>query len=79
MIISETTDEFNDYSANVKADKSDFTDAKFDMTIQVKSIDTKYKERDGHLKALIFFMLKNIPQLLSKEPNLRKWMQILTK
>ena len=41
LVISETTGKFDDYTVNVLADKADFTDAIFDFSATIKSINTK--------------------------------------
>ncbi|MCZ2356471.1 MAG: YceI family protein [Bacteroidia bacterium] len=63
MVISEVTGSFNDFVFNVKSDKPDFTDAVFDATIQVKSIDTKEPKRDDHLRSDDFFDAANYPTI----------------
>ena len=55
LVVSETTGEFNEYSMNVIADADDFSDAKFDVIIQVAGIDTKDEKRDTHLRSADFF------------------------
>jgi polyisoprenoid-binding protein YceI len=55
LMISQTKGEFADYTMNVKADKSDFSDVVFDLTIQVNSINTKDQARDKHLLSADFF------------------------
>lgn len=55
MVVSEVVGEFGDFSVNIKSDKPDFTDAAFDATIQVKSINTKEPKRDDHLRGEDFF------------------------
>ena len=63
MVISTVYGQFNDFSANVKADNADFTDAVFDFTIQAKSIDTKEAKRDGHLCSPDFFDVQKYPTI----------------
>ena len=63
MVVSETVGQFNEYSANIKSDKPDFTDVKGDITIQVASIDTKDPKRDGHLKSPDFFDAEKNPTI----------------
>ena len=55
MKISETTGKFAEYTADVTADKNDFTDAQFKVEIKVASIDTADEKRDTHLKGKDFF------------------------
>lgn len=61
MVVSETVGQFNDFAANIKANKEDFTDAKGDITMQVASVDTKDPKRDGHLKSADFFDAEKYP------------------
>ena len=63
LVVSETVGEFNDYSMSVLSDKDDFTDAKFSVTIQVNSIDTKDEKRDAHLKSADFFDAEKYPTI----------------
>lgn len=58
LMVSETTGTFKDFSIEVKADKPDFTDAQFSVTINTPSIDTKDVKRDEHLKGEDFFNVK---------------------
>ncbi len=72
MVISETKGEFDDFSLNVMADKADFTDAKYDITIQVKSINTKDAKRDEHLVGTDFFDAGQYPTITFKGVQFKK-------
>lgn len=63
MMVSETAGQFNDFTANIKADKPDFTDVKGDLIIQVASVDTKEAKRDAHLKSPDFFDAEKNPTI----------------
>ncbi len=63
MMVSETTGQFNDFSANIKSNKPDLTDASGELTFQVASIDTKDAKRDGHLKSADFFDAEKYPTI----------------
>ncbi|HWY37610.1 MAG TPA: YceI family protein [Bacteroidia bacterium] len=63
MVVSETTGQFNDFTADVKADKEDFTDVTGTLTVQVSSVDTKDAKRDGHLKSPDFFDAEKYPTI----------------
>lgn len=63
MVVSETVGQFNDFSATLKSDKSDFSDVKGEIIIQVASIDTKEPKRDGHLKGADFFDAEKFPTI----------------
>ncbi|WP_420387212.1 YceI family protein [Roseivirga sp.] len=72
LVVSETVGHFNSYSADIKADKKDFTDASFEMRIKVESIDTKDDERDTHLKSEDFFHASKYPEIRFKGESFRK-------
>lgn len=58
MVVSETKGKFNEFDSVVSADKPDFTDAQFKITIQTASIDTDDQKRDDHLRNADFFDVK---------------------
>ena len=55
MVISETEGQFTEFEVTALADKDDFSDASYEVTIQTASIDTENEQRDGHLKSGDFF------------------------
>jgi polyisoprenoid-binding protein YceI len=55
MVISEVTGQFKDFDATMEVTKEDFTDAKINVTIKAKSIDTGTNSRDNHLRSADFF------------------------
>lgn len=55
MVISDVTGTFNDFDAAVNSAKDDFSDAKINVTIKAKSIDTGNEGRDKHLRSGDFF------------------------
>jgi polyisoprenoid-binding protein YceI len=61
LVISQVYGQFNDFSADVKTDKPDFTDVAVTFTIQTKSIDTKDDKRDSHLRSADFFDAEKFP------------------
>lgn len=70
--LSETVGQFDDFSTNVKADKDDFSDAKFDVTIQTNSINTSNEGRDKHLKGEDFFNVGKYPTITFKGKSFKK-------
>ncbi len=70
MKISEVTGQFKEYSGTIKSDKDDFTDAKIQMTIPVKSIDTDNEKRDKHLMGEDFFEASAYPEIKFKSESL---------
>lgn len=63
LTIAEVSGKFDDYQINVKADKTDFSDAKFDVLIQTASINTGIPQRDEHLKSPDFFNVAKNPTI----------------
>ncbi len=61
--ITKTAGKFEKYETNVSADKTDFTDAKFDVVIQTNSINTSDSKRDEHLKGKDFFDVEKNPTI----------------
>ncbi len=72
MVISETTGQFGEYAVVAKADKDDFSDAQFEVTIQMNSIDTRDEKRDGHLKNGDFFDVEKFPTMTFKSTKMKK-------
>jgi len=63
MVISEVQGGFKEFSADIKADKPDFTDAKGTFTVQLKSVDTDNDKRDEHLRSADFFNVEKNPAM----------------
>lgn len=63
MVVSEVDGRFKSFSADIKADKPDFTDAKGSFTVQLKSIDTDNEKRDEHLRSADFFNVEKNPTM----------------
>ncbi|MFH1050475.1 MAG: YceI family protein [bacterium] len=55
MMITDVEGKFNKYEAEIISDKNDFSDAKVNFKIDVKSIDTDNDKRDDHLRSPDFF------------------------
>jgi polyisoprenoid-binding protein YceI len=67
--ISETEGKFTKFDGIVLADKPDFSDAKIDFTIDVKSINTEDAQRDTHLKSADFFDVAKYPNITFKSKS----------
>ncbi len=63
MVISTVTGSFDQFEASIEGDSADFSDAKFDFTAEVASINTKNNDRDTHLKSDEFFGADQFPQI----------------
>ncbi|MCX7798464.1 MAG: YceI family protein [Melioribacter sp.] len=72
MVISEVTGQFNNYEGTVESSKDDFTDAKINFSIDVKSIDTDNEQRDNHLKSDDFFNAEKYPKITFVSKSFKK-------
>ena len=72
LVVSETTGRFNEYTAVIKADETDFSDATFEVIIQAKSVDTKDEKRDAHLRNADFFDVEKYPTITFKSSKFTK-------
>ncbi|MCH8319039.1 MAG: YceI family protein, partial [Bacteroidetes bacterium] len=72
MVISEVSGRFQKYEGTVLADKDDFSDAKIDFSIDVKSIDTDDEKRDQHLRSPDFFDAAKYPKITFKGKSMKK-------
>lgn len=63
MVISTVTGKFSSFSADVKSDAPDFSDAVISFAVDINSIDTGNEQRDGHLKSDDFFNAEAFPQM----------------
>lgn len=62
---------FNGFDAEIAAAKTDFSDAVFTLTIDVKSIDTEVEMRDNHLRSADFFHVEEFPQITFKSTSIQ--------
>jgi polyisoprenoid-binding protein YceI len=63
---------FNDFEVTVQSAKPDFSDASFELTAKIASIDTRVEARDNHLKSADFFDAKTYPTLTFKSSSMKK-------
>lgn len=74
--ISDVDGLFSKFESNVKAAKADFSDAVFELTVDVASINTDIKMRDDHLRSTDFFEVEKFPKITFKstavEPTKKK-------
>ena len=71
MGISDVSGTFNDFDVKVNASKDDFSDAVFELTAQVASIDTRVEARNNHLKSADFFDVEKYPQITYKSTAIK--------
>lgn len=63
MMISRTNGDFKQYEGMIEYDGKEISSLKFDITIDVASIDTKIEKRDEHLRGADFFEAKKFPTI----------------
>ena len=72
MVVSEVAGNFKDLNAEVKSEKSDFSDLSTTFTIQAASVNTEDAKRDEHLKGEDFFDATKYPTIVFKSTGLKK-------
>jgi polyisoprenoid-binding protein YceI len=72
LVVSEVVGKFKEFDVNLSASKEDFSDARIDASVNVKSIDTEIADRDNHLKSDDFFNAEKFPQMTFKATSLKK-------
>jgi polyisoprenoid-binding protein YceI len=69
--ISEITGLFKNFDVDIKTSRDDFSDATFEMTADVSSIDTEVEMRDNHLKSADFFDVAKFPKMSFKSTSIK--------
>lgn len=64
--VNDVSGSMNDFQAVITATKPDFSDATFELTAKVASINTQVEARDNHLKSADFFDAEKYPTLTFK-------------
>ena len=68
--ISEITGVFKSFDVVITADKGDFSDAVFDLSVEVPSIDTEVEKRDNHLRSPDFFEVDRFPKMTFRSKSI---------
>lgn len=68
--ISDVEGLFNSFDATITASEEDFSDAVFELTVDVASIDTEVKKRDDHLRSPDFFHVEKYPTIEFKSTSI---------
>jgi polyisoprenoid-binding protein YceI len=71
MGISETQGYFKNFEASINASKADFSDAVFEMSADVASINTEIDMRDKHLVGADFFDAEKYPKITYKSTGIK--------
>jgi polyisoprenoid-binding protein YceI len=72
MGISDVDGLFNKFTASAMATKADFSDAVFELSVDVPSINTQVEMRDNHLRSADFFEVETYPSMTFKSTSIRK-------
>ncbi|GHI00939.1 YceI family protein [Neobacillus kokaensis] len=72
MMIANVKGSFQSFSATIEADPADLTTATIEFTVETASVDTRNKDRDGHLVSADFFDAENHPNMTFKATNIVK-------
>lgn len=70
--ISEVEGRFNKFEGSIVATKDDFSDAEYEITIEVASIDTGVEMRDDHLRSADFFNVEEHLEMTFKSSSSEK-------
>ncbi|MDT0645880.1 YceI family protein [Zunongwangia sp. F260] len=70
--ISEVEGRFNEFEGSITASEEDFSDAQYNIVIQVPSIDTGVERRDNHLRSADFFDAEKYPEMTFKSTSSTK-------
>lgn len=72
MGISDVDGLFNKFAATATASKADFSDAIFELSVEVPSINTQVEMRDNHLRSADFFEVEKYPAMTFKSTSITK-------
>lgn len=72
MGISDIDGLFNKFQASATASKKDFSDAVFELSVDVPSINTQVEKRDDHLRSADFFEVEAYPSMTYKSTSITK-------
>lgn len=70
--ISDIKGKFNKFDGSIVASKEDFSDAHYNIEMEISSIDTGIEMRDNHLKSADFFDAENYPKMTFKSSSSAK-------
>ena len=71
MVVSEVDGSFNKFEGKMESDAADFSDAKVNFTVDVKSINTNSENRDKHLKSDDFFNAETYPTMTFQSTSMK--------
>src|SRR5687768_7684061 len=63
---------FKTFQATASTNTADFSDAVFELSVDVASIDTEVEMRDNHLRSADFFEVEKYPEMTFKSTSIQK-------
>lgn len=69
--ISDVEGLFKDFDVTISSSKADFSDGVFELTADVKSIDTEIEMRDNHLRSADFFDAEKFEKITFKSSSIK--------
>ncbi len=72
LTIADIKGNFNKFEGSIVASKEDFSDAQYQISIDVPSIDTGVEMRDNHLRSADFFDAEKYPKMTFKSTSSEK-------
>ena len=70
--ISDVAGLFKTFDVTATTNKGDFSDAVFELSVDVASIDTEVEMRDNHLRSADFFEVEKYPAMTFKSTSIKK-------
>jgi len=71
LMLSEVDGSFKNFDASITSSKEDFSDAVFELTADVKSVNTNNEMRDGHLQKPDMFDSEKFPTITFKSTSVK--------
>ncbi len=62
-MVTKVRGSFNEFSGSGHLDPDDLVGSRFEVTVDVASVDTRNADRDGHLRSNDFFDLEQYPEI----------------
>ena len=72
MGIADVPGLFNDFDATIVASEENFSDAVFELSVDVNSINTEVDKRDDHLRSADFFDVEKYPKMTYKSTSIKR-------
>jgi polyisoprenoid-binding protein YceI len=70
--ISDIAGLFKTFEITATSSKTDFSDAAFELSTDLASIDTEVEKRDNHLRSAEFFEVEQYPKMTFKSTSIKK-------